>query len=105
MIGAVNLNTVQSAYTQGIGSASKPLQAPKPEVSESKTGEKNETAAVQMREPEGSQAAAGLMKTLNSNEAQNLPPVASQVDANTQASRVSGLKAYNEVGKSQFNFA
>jgi hypothetical protein len=104
MIGSVNSNTAQLAYAQGASSA-RTLQAPKPEVNETNTGEKNESASTQLREPEGSQAAASLLKTLNASETQNLPPAASQVDANTQASRVSGLKAYNEVGKSQFNFA
>ena len=104
MVGYIT-SAVQNAYTQGAGAANKILQTPQPEVNETKTGEKNESVTTQLREPENSQAAAGLLKTLNSNEAQNIVPAASQQDANTQASRVSGLKAYNEVGKSQFNFA
>jgi len=102
MIGSVNSSTVSA---QAYGPVTQTRQIPQAENKETKASEKNESAATQLREPESSKSGAALMKTLNSNEAQNLPPAASQQDSNTQASRISGLKAYNEVGKSQFNFA
>jgi hypothetical protein len=105
MISSVNSNVGQAAYAQASNSMTQTRQAPKAEASETRTSEKSEPASVQMREPEASQSGAALLKTLNSNEAQNMTPAASQPDANTQASRMSGLRAYNETGKSQFNFA
>ena len=101
MVGSVNLNS--AAYTQAYSPVTQ-TKAPQPEATETKTGEKNETASAQLREPETSQSASALLKTLNTNESQNVAAV-TQSDANSQASRITGLKAYNETGKSQFSFA
>ena len=102
MIGSVN--STPNVYTQAYSPVTQTNQPPKPEATETKTGEKNETASAQLREPEAAQTGAALLKTLNSSESQNLP-AATQPEANSQASRNAGLKAYSETGKSQFNFA
>jgi hypothetical protein len=106
MSGSISLNTSQAAaYTQAYNPVNQVNKTPKPEANETKTAEKNESASTQLREPEKPQAGAALLKALNTNEAQNLPSAATQQAANTQTNRLNGMKAYNQVGNSQFNFA
>jgi hypothetical protein len=105
MIGSVNSNVARTAYAQAYTPVTKPSQVTKPEANETQAAEKQEPVTAQVREPESRQSAAALLKTLNTNETQNLPPTALQQANNAQANRATGLKAYSDAGKSQLNFA
>ncbi|MCE1251966.1 MAG: hypothetical protein LWX83_00285 [Anaerolineae bacterium] len=107
MIGSVNMNVSQAnaaLANNGVGQV-KPKTQTAPEQNENKTTEALESRRMQVGENESRAQGAQLLDKLQQNESRQVYAAADQVRANAQATRVTGMRAYSEAGKSELNAA